>query len=154
IRIARRSAQCDGALRDDNPDERRHCRHAAGAAAARAAMVAAVRKLCHGGLHQRIAGRRNPCGHLTIPVILPLVDGSWRGFFAAWSTPMFLIAFVTMGLAPKPRRLPSGSSAEPRLWWPNWRNKQIWQIGFLFGSVNSVYFCSNAFLPGYLIEAG
>jgi CP family cyanate transporter-like MFS transporter len=89
---------------------------------------------------------------LTIPVVLPLVDGSWRGSFAAWSTPMFLIAVVTMWLAPKPRRPPSGASAG--LWWPNWRNKQIWQIGLLFGSVNSVYFCSNAFLPGYLTEAG
>ena len=91
---------------------------------------------------------------LTIPVVLPLVDGSWRGAFAAWSIPMFLIAFVTMGLAPKPRKPASGASAGPRLWWPNWRNKQVWQLGFLLGSVNSVYFCSNAFLPGYLTEAG
>ena len=91
---------------------------------------------------------------LTIPVVLPLVDGSWRGAFAAWSIPMFLIAFVTMWVAPKSRKLASGASAGPRLWWPNWRNKQIWQLGFLLGSVNSVYFCSNAFIPGYLIEAG
>jgi MFS transporter, CP family, cyanate transporter len=91
---------------------------------------------------------------LTIPVVLPLVDGSWRGAFAVWSIPMFLIAFVTMWLAPKSRKLASGASAGPRLWWPNWRNKQIWQLGFLLGSVNSVYFCSNAFLPGYLTEAG
>ena len=91
---------------------------------------------------------------LTIPVVLPLVDGSWRGAFAVWSIPMFLIAFVTMWLAPKPRKPASGASAGPRLWWPNWRNKQIWQLGFLLGSVNSVYFCSNAFIPGYLIEAG
>jgi CP family cyanate transporter-like MFS transporter len=27
-------------------------------------------------------------------------------------------------------------------------------MGILLGSVNSVYFCSNAFLPGYLSEAG
>jgi MFS transporter, CP family, cyanate transporter len=91
---------------------------------------------------------------LTIPVVLPLVDGSWRGAFVAWSIPMFLIAVVTVWLAPKPRRQASATSAEPRVWWPNWRNKQIWQLGFLFGSVNSVYFCSNTFLPGYLTEAG
>ena len=35
-----------------------------------------------------------------------------------------------------------------------WRNKLIWQVGILLGSVNSVYFCSNAFLPGYLTDAG
>ena len=28
------------------------------------------------------------------------------------------------------------------------------QLGFVFGSVNSVYFCSNAFLPGHLAAAG
>ena len=39
-------------------------------------------------------------------------------------------------------------------WWPDWSNKLIWQIGILFGSVNSVYFCSNAFLPGHLTGAG
>src|SRR5215510_12124268 len=68
---------------------------------------------------------------LTIPVVLPLVDGSWRWSLAVWGLP-------TKG--------PS--------WWPDWSNKLIWQIGFLFGSVNSVYFCSNAFLPGHLTAAG
>ena len=39
-------------------------------------------------------------------------------------------------------------------WWPDWRSKLIWQAGIVLGSVNSVYFCSNAFLPGYLAAAG
>ena len=42
----------------------------------------------------------------------------------------------------------------PTSGWPNWSNPLIWQISFIFGAINSVYFCSNAFLPGYLIGAG
>src|SRR5262249_57485528 len=33
-------------------------------------------------------------------------------------------------------------------------NPLTWQIGVLLGSVNGVYFASNAFLPGHLTEAG
>ena len=91
---------------------------------------------------------------LTIPLVLPIVNGSWRGAFAIWSIPIFLIAALTILLAPRPGKSIPAASAPPRSWWPNWRNKQIWRLGFVFGSVNSVYFGSNAFLPGYLTEVG
>jgi MFS transporter, CP family, cyanate transporter len=90
---------------------------------------------------------------LTIPVVLPLVDNSWRWSLAVWGAPLVVIAILTIVLAPKS----TGTAASPaggRSWWPDWSNKLIWQIGILFGSVNSVYFCSNAFLPGHLTEAG
>ena len=70
--------------------------------------------------------------------------------------PCFLIA----GLMSWWRRAPALAMAAPsqsveiRGWWPDWRNKQIWRLGFLFGSVNSVYFATNAFLPGHLTELG
>jgi len=38
--------------------------------------------------------------------------------------------------------------------WPDWSNPLIWKVSFIFGAVNSVYFCSNAYLPGYLTGAG
>ena len=62
------------------------------------------------------------------------------------------IAVVIWAPRPVPASLPR--PAVGRSWWPDWRNKLIWQMGIVFGSVNSVYFCSNAFLPGYLTGAG
>src|SRR5215510_3817934 len=90
---------------------------------------------------------------LTIPVVLPLVDGSWRWSLAVWGVPLVVIAMITVVLAP-PSVTATGLPTKGPSWWPDWSNKLIWQIGFLFGSVNSVYFCSNAFLPGHLTAAG
>jgi MFS transporter, CP family, cyanate transporter len=91
---------------------------------------------------------------LTIPVVLPLVDNSWRWSLVVWGVPLVVIAILTLALAPASKDTAAIAPAEGRSWWPDWRNKLIWQIGILFGSVNSVYFCSNAFLPGHLTEAG
>ena len=91
---------------------------------------------------------------VTIPLVLPLVDGSWRWALAIWGLPLVLIAILTVALAPAPKEAPAAAPAGGRHWWPDWRNPLTWQIGILLGSVNSVYFCSNAFLPGYLTDAG
>jgi CP family cyanate transporter-like MFS transporter len=90
---------------------------------------------------------------VTIPFVLPLVNGSWRAAFAVWSLPVFLIAALTLILAPRPPE-PSEALAPTRGWWPDWRNPQVWQLGLIFGSINSIYFSSNAFLPGYLVQVG
>jgi CP family cyanate transporter-like MFS transporter len=78
---------------------------------------------------------------LTIPLVLPIVNGSWRAALAVWSLPIFLIAAVFIVLAPRSSTpavpVPTSSSVSRA----SWRNKQIWQLGFVFGSVNSVYFC-------------
>src|SRR5438874_229340 len=81
------------------------------------------------------------------------VGHSWRWSLAVWGVPLVVIAILIIAIAPRPK---AGAAVAPagRSWWPDWSNKLIWQIGFLFGSVNSMYFCSNAFLPGYLREAG
>jgi len=89
---------------------------------------------------------------LTIPLVLPLVAGSWRWALAVWGLPLVVIAILTVALAPA-RKAAADVPAAVR-WWPDWRNKLIWQVGILLGSVNSVYFCSNAFLPGHLTAAG
>jgi CP family cyanate transporter-like MFS transporter len=90
---------------------------------------------------------------LAIPLVLPLVEGSWRLSLAVWGIPLLGIALLALVLAPAPSR-PSGSSPEARSWWPDWSNRLIWQVGILLGSVNGVYFSSNAFLPGHLTAAG
>jgi CP family cyanate transporter-like MFS transporter len=89
---------------------------------------------------------------LMIPLVFPLVDNSWRWGLAIWGMPLVLIALATLALAPRPKE--SVPATPDRRWWPDWRSKLLWQAGILVGSVNGVYFCSNAFLPGYLTSAG
>src|SRR5262249_22561930 len=83
-----------------------------------------------------------------------LMDGSWRWSFAVLGLPLLATAILTAVLAPKPE--PTGSASAPAAslkWWPDWSNKLIWQCGILFGSVNSSYFATNAFLPRHLAGA-
>jgi MFS transporter, CP family, cyanate transporter len=89
---------------------------------------------------------------LTIPIVLPLVDNSWRWAFVIWGVPLIVIALMTALLAP--RSTDAQSSQAPTSGWPDWSTPLIWKISFIFGAINSVYFCSNAFLPGYLTDAG
>jgi MFS transporter, CP family, cyanate transporter len=88
---------------------------------------------------------------LTIPMLLPLIGGSWRWSFVIWGIPLVLIALATLVLAP---RCEPDDRAAPADWWPDWSNKLIWQLGMLFASINSIYFCCNTFLPGYLAGVG
>lgn len=90
---------------------------------------------------------------LTFP-LLPLVNGSWRAAFAVWGIPLLLTAILTVLLAPAPKATDAARTPAASRWWPDWRNKLIWQLGILFGSVNSCYFAANAFLPGHLAGAG
>ena len=89
---------------------------------------------------------------LTIPFVLPLAGGSWRVALALWGVPLVLFALLTF--APAPANLNAETPTSAVRAWPNWRNKQVWQFGILFGSVNATYFGTNAFVPGVLNDAG
>jgi CP family cyanate transporter-like MFS transporter len=95
---------------------------------------------------------------LTLPLVLPLAGGSWRVAIALWGLPVILIALLVALLGPRPIAAPAAAmhaaAAPARRWWPDWRDARIWQLGFLFGSVNSLYFATNAFLPEYLTHVG
>jgi len=90
---------------------------------------------------------------LTLPLVLPLTDGNWRIAIALWGLPVLLIA-VLIGLFGPRRSAAQSAQASRRRWWPDWRDPRIWQLGFLFGGVNSIYFATNAFLPEYLNHTG
>lgn len=90
---------------------------------------------------------------LTLPLVLPLGGGSWRGAIALWGLPVLAIA-VLVGLLGPRRRVARAAEAPARKWWPDWRDGRLWQLGFLFGSVNSIFFATNAFLPEYLNHVG
>jgi MFS transporter, CP family, cyanate transporter len=90
---------------------------------------------------------------LTIPLVLPLVNDSWRLSFVVWSVPVLVTALLIMACAPRPQAN-NGIAAAGRLWWPDWRRPLIWRLGAILGSVNSMYFVTNAFLPDFLTAAG
>jgi CP family cyanate transporter-like MFS transporter len=90
---------------------------------------------------------------LTLPVVLPLAGGSWRAAIAFWGLPVLFTALLVALLGPRPTAAQSAQAGR-RAWWPNWRDARIWQLGLLFGGVNSIYFSTNAFLPEYLNHVG
>jgi len=90
---------------------------------------------------------------LTIPLVLSLVNDSWRLSFVVWSVPVLVTALLFMACAPRPQAN-NGIAAAGRLWWPDWRRPLIWRLGAILGSVNSMYFVTNAFLPDFLTAAG
>jgi CP family cyanate transporter-like MFS transporter len=90
---------------------------------------------------------------LAIPVVLPLVSGSWRLSFVVWSLPVVLTALLLALCAPRGDAARVEDGPAPK-WWPNWKDPLIWRLGLIFGSVNATYFVSNAFLPDYVIAAG
>ena len=88
---------------------------------------------------------------LTIPVVLPLLNNSWRESFLWWAAPVVLIALILLLLAPRP---PAAEQKTPQRWWPDWSRPLIWKLGIALGSVNAMYFTANAFLPDYLHHTG
>jgi MFS transporter, CP family, cyanate transporter len=86
----------------------------------------------------------------TIPFVLPLFAESWRASLVFWSVPLVLIALVVFVLQPRSKI----AVAPSRRWWPNWRDPLLWKLSFVMGAANTMYFCSNGFLPGYLASNG
>src|SRR5579863_5947427 len=103
-----------------------------------------------------LVGEVIPVG-LTIPLVLPLVQQSWRLNFVVWSLPVFATVLLVVpgtqtrgagGAAPTAQVVPQ------RRWWPDWHDPLIWRLGLILGSVNATYFVTNAFLPDLMIAAG
>ncbi len=88
---------------------------------------------------------------LTLVLVLPLVGGSWEWGFVFWSVPVAAIAIVVMAMAP---RQTAAAAAVRRKWWPDWRKMLIWRLGIMLGTINAIYFATNAFLPNYLNSIG
>ncbi len=90
---------------------------------------------------------------LTIPVVLPWLNNSWRESFMLWAAPVALIAVAIMLLAPRPS-MSEQAKRNAQRWWPDWSDPLIWRLGIALGSVNAMYFSANAFLPDYLHHIG
>jgi len=81
---------------------------------------------------------------------VPLMRGSWELGLAIWSLVVLSTALLSQFLVePVGAATPSN-----RLWWPNWRDKAMWDIGILLGCSSALYFGANAFVPDFLHAAG
>jgi len=87
---------------------------------------------------------------LMLPLVLPLLGGSWQWGFAFWSVPVAIITLAVAALAPRPSRAAGAAATTRRRWWPDWSSLLIWRLGIMLGTVNASYFATNAFLPDYL----
>ncbi|HKI99469.1 MAG TPA: MFS transporter [bacterium] len=96
---------------------------------------------------------------LTLPLVLGWVGGSWRAALGVWSIPLAITGVLVAIAAPRPTPKQPAAPQAPKpvvtgRWWPDWRSPLTWQLGALMGSVNSMYFATNAFLPPYLSTTG
>ena len=91
---------------------------------------------------------------LTIPFLLPLVNDSWRLSFVVWSAPVLLTALLVIACVSTFGGASQATASTNRKWWPDWRQPLIWRLGLILGSINAMYYVTNAFLPDYVIAAG
>jgi MFS transporter, CP family, cyanate transporter len=85
------------------------------------------------------------------PFLFPALGESWRATFVVWAGPIAAIALLVLIMAPRQEGARADVSSR---WWPDWPAGDVWRLGLIFGGVGPLYFGSNAFLPGYLSEAG
>ena len=88
---------------------------------------------------------------LMLPLVLPLVT-TWQWGFAFWSAPVAVIAVLVLLFAPRSGR--ANAAQTNRRWWPDWNDPLIWRLGIMLGTVNAMYFGTNAFIPDFLTRHG
>lgn len=88
---------------------------------------------------------------LTIPLILPLVGGSWQASFVVWALPVAATALLFAFLTSDEKKVPGMPRAR---WWPDWKSRHTWELGLGLGGISGLYFSTNAFIPDYLHAIG
>jgi CP family cyanate transporter-like MFS transporter len=86
---------------------------------------------------------------ITLPVLMPLLDNSWRATLLVWSLPGLLVAgalFIPKRDLAKPLRKPP--------WLPDWSNPLTLRIGLLLGMSGSMFFGLNAYMSNLLEKQG
>jgi MFS transporter, CP family, cyanate transporter len=85
-------------------------------------------------------------GSLSLPIVLPLVGGSWQASFVVWGLP----AVVAAGWLALTRQRPALVQRGGAAWWPAWRSRQVWQLGVLQSAGTLMFFGASTFIPDYL----
>ena len=87
---------------------------------------------------------------LTLPLVLPLVGGSWERSFVVWSIPVAITA-VLLGTVRDPDYRPP---TVPAAWLPDFRDRRVWLLGTFQSAASLTYFGANTFLPDFLHVSG
>lgn len=91
---------------------------------------------------------------LSLPLIVPLLGGSWRLDIAAWGIPTLIAAVMVTVLAPRDHAIRFGPLAGARKWMPDWKSPLVWMLGLTLGANTGVFFGCNAFIPEHLHAIG
>ncbi|WP_323753402.1 CynX/NimT family MFS transporter [Marinobacter sp.] len=86
---------------------------------------------------------------ITLPVLMPLLENSWRATLLAWSLPALLVAAALF--------LPKRDLARPvrkTAWLPDWKNPLTLRLGLLLGLSGSSFFGLNAYMGNLLEQQG
>ena len=86
---------------------------------------------------------------ITLPVLMPLLDDSWRATLLTWSLPALLVA-AALFLPKRDRARPVRKVA----WLPDWHNPLTLRLGLLLGLSGSLFFGLNAYMANLLQQQG
>lgn len=89
----------------------------------------------------------------TLPLIMPLVDDSWRGALAVWSVPALLVVAAIV-VAHRSGGVKGGAGGLPAVAQPPWRLPRLWYLGLILGAASAGYFGTNAYLATILGHQG
>jgi CP family cyanate transporter-like MFS transporter len=90
---------------------------------------------------------------LTLPLVMPLLGGDWRGTLVVWSLPALAVAgavYLRAGRMSADLR----EELTPGMWNPRWREGRVWQLGTLLGAASAGFFGTNAYMGSVLEEQG
>src|SRR5262249_9029808 len=71
-----------------------------------------------------------------------------------WGAATALLALAVAAFAPRGQARVENAAAAGSRWWPDWRDPTIWRLGLMMGSITSMYFSANGFIPDYLNHQG
>lgn len=90
---------------------------------------------------------------MTLPLIMPLVNGRWQLDLVVWSAPVLLtLIFVVIFSHADPGEEAAANASIG--FFPTLNIGLVLRIGLIFGANNCTYFGTNAFLPPYLVATG
>ncbi|WP_235937711.1 CynX/NimT family MFS transporter [Marinobacter caseinilyticus] len=84
---------------------------------------------------------------ITLPIVMPLLENSWRMTLLAWSLPALIVAallFLPIRELNRPLNRPE--------WLPDWSNPLTLRLGLLLGSSGSLFFGVNAYMGNLLAQ--
>lgn len=83
--------------------------------------------------------------------LVVLLGHSWQLGLAVWSIPtLVLIGLAAGGTTDVPAPVDEGPLGR----WPDFRSRQLWMVGLVFGLASAGYWGTNAFVPDFLHATG